>query len=142
MPAPAAEFLLLSYRADLHVLVGRWMRVVTLAEMQQGYELLLQAAVEHRCRQWLLDTRRRNNTDEEGAQWMTQEFLPRLQGLLGGTTALAYLLPPVHLRNAAADAAFPPASYFKDKPFISDRFIDERLAIEWLQLQQSLAPAS
>lgn len=133
------DFLALSYRPDLETLVARWMRVISLAEMQQGYELLLEAAVQHRCRQWLIDARRRNNTDREGAVWMVQDFLPRLRGQLGGRTALAYLLPPVQLRDAQADAAFPPASFFEGKPFVAERFTDERQALTWLQQQTSLA---
>lgn len=127
------DFLALSHRPDLEVLVARWMRVISLAEMQQGYELLLQAATQHRCRQWLIDARRRNNTDREGAVWMVQDFLPRLQGQLGGRTALAYLLPPTNLRDQQADAAFPPASFFDGKPFVAERFTDERTALDWLQ---------
>jgi hypothetical protein len=141
MLADTPDFLALAYRPDLQVLVARWMRVISLAEMQQGYELLLQAAAQHGCRQWLIDARRRNNTDREGAVWMVQEFLPRLQAQLGGRTALAYLLPPVHLRDAQADAAFPPASFFDGKPFVADRFTDERTALDWLQ-QMQLASAA
>lgn len=141
MLADTPDFLALSHRPDLEVLVARWMRVITLAEMQYGYELLLQAATQHCCRQWLIDARRRNNTDREGAVWMVQEFLPRLHGQLGGRTALAYLLPPPHLRDQQADAAFPPTSFFDDKPFVADRFTDERTALDWLQQKQLLGVA-
>lgn len=134
------DFLTISYRPDLKMMVVRWMRVITLAEMCQGYELLLQAAIEHQCRQWLLDVRRRNNTDREGAQWMQHYFLPRMARELGGYVALAYLLPPIHLRDSAADGAFPPASYFEGKSFSSDRFIDERMALEWLDRQRRDGP--
>lgn len=135
------DFLALSHRTDLEVLVARWMRVISLAEMRHGYELLLQAATRHQCRQWLIDARRRNNTDREGAVWMIQDFLPRLHGQLGGRTALAYLLPPPHLRDQQAAAAFPPASFFAGKPFVAERFTDERMALDWLQ-QMPLAGAS
>lgn len=135
------DFLALSYRPDLEVLVVRWMRVISLAEMCHGYELLLLAAAQYRCRQWLIDARRRNNTDREGAVWMVQNFLPRLHGQLGGRTALAYLLPPVHLRDQLADAAFPPASFFEGKPFVAERFTDERTALDWLQQMQVASAA-
>lgn len=133
MLAATPEFLILSYRPDLEVLVARWMRVISLAEMQRGYEQMLQTAAQYGCHQWLIDARRRNNTDREGAVWMVQDFLPRLQGQLGGRTALAYLLAPVHLRDPQADAAFPPAHFFDGKPFVADRFIDERTALDWLR---------
>lgn len=141
MLSDTPDFLALSHRPDLEVLVGRWMRVISLAEMCHGYELLLQAATQYRCRQWLIDARRRNNTDQQGAVWMVQDFLPRLHGQLGGRTALAYLLPPVHLRDPQADAAFPPASFFEGKPFVAERFTEERMALNWLQ-QIQLASAA
>ncbi|UOQ80535.1 hypothetical protein [Hymenobacter sp. 5414T-23] len=88
------DYLTISYRPDLEVLVGRWMRQVSFSEMCQGYYLLLQAAERHQCRQWLIDVRRRYNTDREGAHWMVTEFLPTVAPRLGGRTHLAYLLAP------------------------------------------------
>jgi hypothetical protein len=133
MPSNPPEYLSITYRPDLAILVGRWMRQVTLEEMRHGYEVLLEEATQHRCRQWLIDVRRRFNTDREGAYWMVTEFLPRLQPLLGGYTHLAYLLAPVILRDAEADAAFPTTDVLAGKPFMGERFTDERAAIEWLQ---------
>ena len=131
-PILVHDFLEISYRADLDLLLGRWLRPIAVAEMQQGYELLLDAAVAGQCRQWLLDVRRRLNTHQLGAPWMVGTFLPRLADRLGGPTRLAYLMAPAFLRDAAADAAFPPPAYFAGKPFVGERFIDENAAIEWL----------
>lgn len=133
MPEPAPDFVAIHYRPDLDVLTARWMRAVTLAEMCQAYEVMLEAAVPYGCRHWLIDVRRRNNTDREGAGWMMSNFLPRLQQRLGGRPALAYLLAPLHLRDPLADAAFPALSYFDDKPFIGRQFIEEGAAVEWLR---------
>ncbi|WP_210516947.1 hypothetical protein [Hymenobacter terricola] len=132
-PILVQDFLEISYRADLDLLLGRWLRPIELAEMQQGYELLLDAAVAGGCRRWLLDVRRRQNTHQVGAQWMVDTLLPQLTTRLGGRTRLAYLMAPVYLRDEAADAAFPPASYFVDKPFVGERFIEEDAALYWLQ---------
>ena len=63
---------------------------------------------------------------------MMSTFLPRLGVQLGGRTRLAYLLAPVYLRDAAADSAFPPSTYFEGKPYIGERFIEENTAIAWL----------
>ncbi|MCB2406360.1 hypothetical protein [Hymenobacter lucidus] len=135
MLPPPPEFLTIDYRPDLGILVVRWQRLITVAEMQQGYLLLLEYAAHYRCRHWLLDGRRRFNTDREGAQWMVATFLPLLQPRLGARTYLAYLLAPVTLRDQDADAAFPPAAYFQDKPFLGERFVEEGAAIAWLQRQ-------
>lgn len=142
MPLPAPDYLDVTYRADLDVLLARWMRRVTLEEMQQGYLYLLEKAEAHRCRYWLLDARRRSNTDREGAGWMVNTFLPGLHSRLGGRTYLAYLLVPAIMRDVEADAAFPPASFFAGKPFLGERFIDEREAIAWLQAAHQEATAT
>ncbi|TGE21211.1 hypothetical protein E5K00_13010 [Hymenobacter aquaticus] len=134
LPAPP-DFLTITYRPDLQVLVVRWQRLISVAEMQQGYLVLLEHAAAHGCRRWLLDGRRRFNTDREGAQWMVSTFLPQLQPRLGGRTYLAYLLAPVTLRDQDADAAFPPPAYFLDKPFLGERFVEEGEATRWLLRQ-------
>lgn len=133
------DFLHVVYRADLDILFGRWMRLVSVAEMYAGYAYLLDQAAEYNCGHWLLDARRRINTDKEGAQWMTGTFLPGAVARLGGHLRLAYLLGPVMLRNQEADAAFPPASFFVGKAFTAERFIEEGEAIAWLQ-GQSVSP--
>ncbi|UOQ73280.1 hypothetical protein [Hymenobacter cellulosilyticus] len=132
---PVPDFLTLTFRPDLNVLLVRWQRLISVAEMQQGYLVLLEYAAEHGCRHWLLDGRRRFNTDREGAQWMLSTFLPQLQPRLHQRTYLAYLLAPVNLRDQDADAAFPPATYFGGKPFLAERFVEEGEAVRWLQQQ-------
>lgn len=131
-PIFVQDFLEISYRSDLNLLLARWLRPIELSEMQYGYDLLLDAAATSGCRQWLLDVRRRQNTHHVGAQWMMATFLPQLAPRLGGRTRLAYLMAPVYLRNEVADAAFPTAAYFVDKPFVSERFIEENTALTWL----------
>lgn len=126
------NFLDISYRADLDVLVARWLRPVDLPELQAGYEQILTTCQARNCRRWLIDVRRRYNTHQMGAQWMMSNLLPRLGPTLGGRTRLAYLLAPMYLRDSAADSAFPPQSYFEGKPFIGERFTEESAAIEWL----------
>ncbi|WP_345056511.1 hypothetical protein [Hymenobacter glaciei] len=132
-PVRVEDFLDISYRADLDVLVARWLRPVELAELQAGYEQMLAAAQVGAGRRWLIDVRRRFNTHQVGAQWMVTNLLPRLEPMLGGRSRLAYLLAPVYLRDAAADSAFPPESYFEGKPFIGNRFVEENAAIDWLR---------
>lgn len=134
------EYLEVTYRPDLDVLCIRWMRQVSEEEMRQGYLALLELAVQHQCRQWLLDARRRFNTHREGAIWMVNTFLPLLPQRLGGRTALAYLLAPVIMRDTEADAAFPPAQFFETKPFVGERFTDERAAMDWLQAARQPRP--
>ena len=134
-PVRVEDFLDISYRADLDVLVARWLRPVTLPELQAGYEKILAAAQAGAGRRWLVDVRRRFNTHQLGAQWMLSSLLPRLGPALGGRSRLAYLLASMYLRDSAADLAFPSQAYFEGKPFIGDRFVEENAAIEWLRAE-------
>jgi hypothetical protein len=85
------------HRPETGTMVCRWLREVTPAEMRTSYESLFVAAQAVGSRHWLLDIRRRNNEDPETAQWLLDEFMPKLASHLGGPTFLAYLLSPSHL---------------------------------------------
>ncbi|QDA60225.1 hypothetical protein [Hymenobacter jejuensis] len=130
-------FLQITYRDDLDVMVVRWLRQAEVPELRQGYLAILEAATAVGCRYWLLDARRRRNTDQVAQRWMLEEFLPASTAQLHGRLYICYLLAPVSLRDAEADGAFPPAIFFADKPYMGERFIDEGEAIGWLrQCQQ------
>lgn len=45
------DFLEISYRSDLNLLVARWLRPIELSEMQRGYDLLLDVG----SGWWMLD---------------------------------------------------------------------------------------
>jgi hypothetical protein len=94
MQLPVARFpdsFTLTYLEDQHLLIGRWLRPVALAELQAHYEALLAAAVAHGgCRHWLLDVRRRTINDAAAVQWFGQEFGPRLPQALGQPVVVAY----------------------------------------------------
>ena len=133
----AFDFLDLVYRPDLDIVVGRWMRQATLAELQQGYQAILEMATSPGCRGWLLDARRRLNTDPNAQRWLINGFMDDAATRLGGRVYLAYLLPPAQLRDTTADGAFPPPQFFAGKPYEAARFMDERQAVEWLQQSQA-----
>ena len=91
------DYLECLHRPETDTMVCRWLREVTPAEMRTSYEYLLEEAQGLGSRLWLLDIRRRNNEDPETAQWLLDAFMPKLAGLLGGPSFLAYLLSPAHL---------------------------------------------
>ena len=67
-PVRVDDFLDISYRADLDVLMARWLRPVELPELQAGYEQILAAAQAGAGRRWLGDVRHHFNTHQIGAQ--------------------------------------------------------------------------
>ncbi len=81
----------LSYLADQHLLIGRWLRPVALDALQTHYAALLEAAQAHdNCRHWLLDVRRRPINEPAAVRWFGEEFSPKLPVMLGRPVVIAY----------------------------------------------------
>lgn len=81
----------LEYRPDQHLLIGRWLRPVSLAESQAIYDATLQAALAHdNCRHWLLDIRRRPVSDDALMAWFGEQYAPRLAAAFERPVYLAY----------------------------------------------------
>jgi len=91
---PEADFLELRYRPDLQLLVARWRRPVSAAELRQGYRATLQLARQVSCPFWQVDLRSRNAPDAADRHWLATEFLARAAQRLAGPVCLGYLLSP------------------------------------------------
>jgi hypothetical protein len=139
-PPQATEYLQHHYRPDLGVLVGRWLRQPTEAELQAGYHRLLEAAEACGARRWLIDTRRREHANQQSTSWMTQHFLPLLPARLGTPVHLAYLFMPSHLQEIEQDRTVPPLSYFVGRPYTIERFTEEHQAMQWLFEREAGTP--
>jgi len=93
----------IDYRPDQHLLIGRWLRPVSLEELKAHYQALLDAALAHgHCRHWLLDVRRRDIHDGAALTWFA-DFSRGLAAQLGQPVVLAYFAM-VNQSAAAADA--------------------------------------
>ena len=118
----------LLHRPDLPVLIARWHREVSPAELRAGYEALLVAADAAACGRWLLDLRRREDlTEPSVTAWFSQTFAPALRGRYPEAVRLAFLVSPLRAGQpvmavvSAADADCEIAT-----------FIDEAAAHDWL----------
>ncbi|MVN78224.1 hypothetical protein GO988_17990 [Hymenobacter sp. HMF4947] len=97
-----ADAFSLEYRPEQHLLIGRWLRPVTLAEAQAIYEALLAAALAHdNCRHWLLDIRRRAVGDAALIHWFGEAFTPRLAAAFASPVYIAYFAMITHDEAAA-----------------------------------------
>ncbi|MBD2723205.1 hypothetical protein [Hymenobacter armeniacus] len=134
---PALDYLQYQFRSDLQVLVGRWLRQPTEAELHAGYHRLLDVAEAVGARLWLVDTRRRDHASQQSTPWMMEHFLPLLPPRLGGPVHLAYLFMPTHLHELEHDAAVPPLTYFDGRPYHVGRFTEEQAAMRWLAAYQA-----
>lgn len=102
---PVSDFLHLTYRPDLHRLVGRWQRPVSATELRRGYEAAQALAEAVDCPYWQLDLRGRNAPDAATWRWITHEFWPQLAERLGTPACVGYLLTPSLLREMGAPTA-------------------------------------
>ncbi|WP_426061275.1 hypothetical protein [Hymenobacter sp. B1770] len=134
---PALNYLQCQYRPDLDVLVGRWLRQPTEAELQEGYFYLLEMAQAYNARFWLVDARRRSHASQQSTPWMMETFLPLLPQHLGKPVFMSYLFMPNHLYEIEQDAAVPPLTYFDHRPYQVQRFTDEQAAMEWLRTSRT-----
>jgi hypothetical protein len=134
MPTPTPNYLLIDYQPETGVLVGRWQRQVMPFELHRGYAALLDAAVAHDCRYWLIDTSQRNaGVDASDVQWMMDKFFPQLLPRLGRPTYLAYLMAPHQLAGVLTNSGIPHLNYFQERPYQLQRFTDEAQACGWLR---------
>jgi hypothetical protein len=101
-----ADYMVLHHRPDLHVLILRWTRPVTLTEFQDGFHRLAEEAEQHHSFHWLLDMRELLVSLDTGI-WLQQEGYPALARRLSRTFHLAYLLSPTssHLLRSNPDMA-------------------------------------
>ncbi|GGG39958.1 hypothetical protein [Hymenobacter glacieicola] len=91
------DYLRLSYRADLHLLIMRWTRAATSVEHRAGYQAALGLAQEHQAGHWLIDLRSRGLAELADLQWVLEDFRAEMRSTLPATTRrLAYLTTPFH----------------------------------------------
>jgi hypothetical protein len=125
---PAQEFLDLSYRDDVCFIINRILRPLAPTEVQQAYQLMLDAANQHQCQHWLIDLRR----DVHYRPELLTTFFPQPQDRPGQVTYLAYLVSPNLLTAMQDHDDVPLPEHYDDLPFRARLFVDEQAAQEWL----------
>lgn len=130
----------LEYRADLGLIVGRWLKDLPPPELQGTYEAMLAAAQAHgNCRFWLLDLRRRPVAGPDLNAWFRDQFSPRIAAALNGPLFTAYLAGP-HQRPAAESNEM--ELYFCREAAVDafpQLFDNEAEAMAWLRAGQERA---
>lgn len=127
------DFLQLSYRPDLDLLLLRWTRPATPEEHRAGYRAALDLARQHQAGRWLIDLRRRGLAEPKDFQWVLHTFRPELQAALPSVTRrFAYLATPYH-----AEILQPRLTQFEGEAPASAStavrvFTEEQPAQQWL----------
>jgi hypothetical protein len=123
-----APGLTLAHRPDLGLIIARWQREVTPAELQSGYLAIRAAADEACCGQWLLDLRRREDVIEPVVNsWFNREFAPSLRGRYERAAQLAFLVSPLRAQQPVTAMV---SAATADCQLAT--FMDEAQAYQWL----------
>ena len=134
-----ADFLALAYRSDLATLTVRWLRAVSFAELQAGFQEALRLSRTHHAHRWLVDVRRRTELDVTSSTWVAQQFLPQAAAdAAPSQLSVAYLLSPMRAQELRRDPGLGNATALAQapaQPYHLATFLDEGLAVDWL-LQQ------
>ncbi|WBA42929.1 hypothetical protein [Hymenobacter canadensis] len=128
-----SDYLSITFRPDLDMLVARWLREVSGSETREGYHQILAAARQTSCPFWLLDGRRRTPADAETTQWGFQEFFPTLSSQLGQNVFLSQLLSPFYQQITQALPVFQENEASTTHTYTMRRFNDEASAVAWLR---------
>ena len=135
-PVPDLAPLDLVYRADLGVLVVRWLRDVTFEELQAGFQAAATLAHAHGSSRWLVDVRRRTLLDGFQSEWVAQKLLPQTAAALApAPLRVAYLLAPVRFSDIRVQPAPLPVPAFGPDLSSTYRlrtFSEEGPAMQWL----------
>ena len=131
---PVTDYVLISFRPDLQLLIMRWTRAATPAEHRAGYEAALRLARVEQAGCWLIDLRSRGLADPTDLLWVLHDFRAELQAALFATMRrIAYFTTPYHadtlaarLRELNTDAS--------DSLEIRV-FVDEAPAYAWLRME-------
>lgn len=137
-----SDYLTVTFRPDLNMLVARWLREVSGNETREGYHQILALARQTNCPFWLLDGRRRKPADEETTKWGFQDFFPKLRNDLGKEVFLSQLLSPYYQQITQALPVFQESEANAAHTYYMRRFNDEASAVAWLRdCQQASAGA-
>ncbi|MBT9392386.1 hypothetical protein KLP40_04355 [Hymenobacter sp. NST-14] len=132
-----SPYLSVTFRPDLSLLIVRWLRDISQVELQAGYAEVLTVATEHQASRWLVDSRRRTQSDEQMVTWLTQHYLPSLSPRLQDQPV--YLACLVAATWQPATAGTTPLAVLAQAPAQTSHryqiqlFSDEGAATHWLQ---------
>ena len=124
----SAPSLTLIHRPDLGMVIARWQRETTPAELRRDYLAIRTLADECHCGLWLLDLRRREDVIEPLVNtWFGHEFAPSLRGRYATPVRLAFLVSPLRAQQpvmATVSAG--------EADCLIATFVEEAAACHWL----------
>lgn len=129
------DYLHLAYDPGLAMLIVRWKRDISFAEVQEGMRAAREMSYSHGAARWLIDVRRRSQLDAVISGWVVTTLLPAVADEVApAALRVAYLFAPDHatvlqqnpaMRAATATAQTHPA-------YRLQHFQNEKEAISWM----------
>lgn len=135
VPPAYAEYLSLSYRPDLRMVVLRWLRDASLPEVQLGHQAALHLAQQHGAAHWFVDVRRRVAVHSSHTRWIIDDFLPQAATLLPAPLRIGYLMSPSRQNNITERTDLQEVMHrlqLPTLPYSLRAFLDESSAMAWL----------
>ncbi|UOG74223.1 hypothetical protein MTX78_19135 [Hymenobacter tibetensis] len=133
---PYTEYLNLSYRPDLQLVVLRWLRDASLAELKVAHQAALELALRHQVTNWFVDVRRRQAVNSNNTRWVADDFLPQAALLLlPRILRVAYLTSPSrqHIIDTTPEMySTVERAQGTSQPYLLRSFLDEAVAMAWL----------
>ena len=131
MSLPVADYVLVSYRPDLHLLIMRWTRPATPAEHRAGYQAALALAQQEQAGRWLIDLRSRGLADPTDLLWVLADFRQAFRAALPTLhRRIAYFTTPYHADTLATRLRELQTGSPDDLQF--QVFVEETPAYQWL----------
>ncbi|MBT9392207.1 hypothetical protein KLP40_03445 [Hymenobacter sp. NST-14] len=94
---PVSDYVLITYRPDLQLLIMRWTRPATPAEHRAGYQAALALARQQQVGRWLIDLRSRGLADPADLLWVMHDFRQEFRTALPtAARRIAYFTTPYH----------------------------------------------
>ncbi|UPL49475.1 hypothetical protein [Hymenobacter sublimis] len=137
-PPTTLDFVEFRRPDELGVLIIRWTRPVSAAELQQSYEAALTVARPAAVRYWLADSRGRGPASEDDTHWVLTQFIPRVATSLRGRIYLAFLVSAAQLSPEEQQTGSP--MVLSDLAHVR-LFATEEAALHWLHSRQHLHSA-
>ncbi|WP_345227134.1 hypothetical protein [Hymenobacter koreensis] len=134
MQAVQLDFLHLTYRPDLQLLLLRWTRPVTSEEHRVGYNAALDLARAEKVGRWMIDLRTRGLASADDFNWVLTDMRAQFKPL-PEPHRMAYLVTPYHAATITArlieqEAVMPEKLR---KAAVVRIFTEEQMALTWLR---------
>jgi succinate dehydrogenase flavin-adding protein (antitoxin of CptAB toxin-antitoxin module) len=140
VPNPVTKDITIQHRREIDTLVVRWHGESDTQKLKDTYEYLLEFAADNNLYKWLLDSRRRDETNPELSMWLKDTMLEKVLPVMHHSVRMAYLISPRRWNELRERKLVMPEFFegytkrLDHYECISETFVYESDAYEWLDI--------